>query len=106
MTDLPKKPECMLCRLEPGSNSIQYYRVANQFDKIFNMVNKCCIFSILKKRTYIGYETRCFLCLNGDPDIIVSEMICFNELQLRLYHIHILNLDPINRDIDLQRPLT
>ena len=66
------------------SNSIQYYRVAHQLDNIFNMVNKYCVFTILKKMTYIGYETRCFPCLKGDPDIIVSETICFNKLQLRL----------------------
>ena len=53
-------------------------------DDIFNMVIECCVFSILKKRTYIGYENQCFPCLNGDPDIIVSETICFNKLQIRL----------------------
>ena len=66
------------------SNSIQYYRVVYQFDNLFNMVYTCCVFSIFSKRTYIGYETRCSLCLNGDPDIIVSETICFNKLQIRL----------------------
>ena len=53
--------------------SIQYYRVVYYLDNIFNMVIECCVFSILKKNTYIGYETRCFPCLNGAPDIIVSE---------------------------------
>ena len=66
------------------SKSIQYYRVVYHLDDIFNMVIECCVFSILKKRTYIGYATRCFPCLNGDPDIIVSETICFNKLQTRL----------------------
>ena len=66
------------------SNSIQYYRVAHQLDNIFNMVNTCCVLSILRKRTYIDYATRCFPCLNGVPDIIVGETICFNNLQLRL----------------------
>ena len=64
------------------SNSIQYYCVAYQCYNIFNMVNKCCVFSISRKMTYIGYTTRCFPCLNGDPDIIVSDTICFNKLQL------------------------
>ena len=27
------------------SNGIQYYRVASQLDNIFNMVNKCCVFT-------------------------------------------------------------
>ena len=66
------------------SKSIQYYRVVYHLDDIFNMVIECCVFSILKKRTCIGYETRCFPCLNGDPDIIVSETICFNKLQIIL----------------------
>ena len=30
-------------------------------------------YSILEKMTYIGYETPCFPCLNGDPDIISNE---------------------------------
>ena len=66
------------------SNSIQYYRVVYQMDNIFSMVNKCCVFTILKNMTYISNDTRCFPCLNGDPDIIVSETICFNKLQFRL----------------------
>ena len=66
------------------SKSIQYHRVVYHLDDIYNMVIECCVFSILKKRTYIGYETRCFPCLSGDPDIIVSETICFNKLQIRL----------------------
>ena len=66
------------------SKSIQYYRVVYHLDDILNMVIECCVFSILKKRTYIGYETRCFPYLNGDLDIIVSETICFNKLQIRL----------------------
>ena len=60
------------------SKSIKYYHVVYQLDNIFNMVIECCVFSILKKRTYIDYETR---CLNGDSDIIVSETICINKLQ-------------------------
>ena len=39
------------------SKSIQYYRVVYHLDDIFNMVIECCVFSILKKRTYIVYET-------------------------------------------------